>query len=307
MHRDISLLEIEDFLAKKKINFKIHGNKKQSFKDFCPLNSLKPNSITWVRDSNRLNVEKLNNVAGIVLVAELVTEDIKANNFPIIYAENAHRTYFRIIEYFFSEDNIENRQSGIASTAVVETEKIGQNVKIGHYTHIGPDVEIGHNVSIFDNVSIQGKVKIGDFTIIEAGTVIGVCGFGHYWDEDGNPHVVPHLGGVKIGKYVKIGANCGIARGCLADTIIEDYVQIDNLSHIAHNDYIKEGAILTANTVIAGSTTVGKKAWLAPGNVVINGVEVGDNVFSGLGTVVIRDIPDGKKVFGNPARVTGDM
>ena len=228
--------------------------------------------------------------------------EISSALFPILYAENAHRTYFRILAHFFSDEDPENRGSGIASTAIVESVNIGDNVYIGHHTYIGKDVVVGNHVQILNNVSIQGKVRVGDNTVIESGVSIGTCGYGHYTDENGHPVCVPHLGGVCIGANVKIGANCVIARGCLADTVIEDYAKIDALSHIAHNVYVKSGAMIV-NALVCGSATIGENTWLAPGTVVRNQVTVGHDSLLGLGTIAAKDIPPGKLAVGVPAKV----
>lgn len=298
------LLEVIEYVKSEGIVYRCEGDEKAEFETYCPLNSPKENALTWVRNAATLDVSVLNSIAGVILIAE-IDADIQGAHFPILYAENAHRTFFRILAEFFGEFDPEQREPAISSTAVVESFDVGAHLFVGHHTYIGPDVRIGDHVTILHNVTIQGKVRIGNYTTIESGTVIGVCGFGQYWDEEGNPHTVSHLGGVVIGQHVRIGANCAISRGCLADTVVGDYVQVDNLSHIAHNDVIGKRAILTANTVIAGSSTIGEDAWLAPGSLVMNATNVGKDAFLGLGSVVIKDVPEGKKAFGNPARVTG--
>lgn len=295
------IIDIADLLNDLGICYEIQGDTNSSFETFCPLNSLKPKAITWVRNTNDIDVDLLNNTEGIILFAEIGSK-IENAKFPIIYAENVHRSFFRVIQAFFKYQNPDLRKPGIASSAIIEAEQYGKDLYVGHHTYIGPDVEIGDFVTILNNVTIQGRVTIGDHTIIESGTTIGACGFGHYWDEDGNPVVVAHLGGVKIGHHVKIGANNAISRGCLADTIIEDYVQTDNLCHIAHNDIIKKGAMLTANTVISGSTVVGENAWLAPGSLLNNGIIVGKDAFLGLGAVATKNVPENNVVVGMPAK-----
>lgn len=272
---------------------------------FCPLNNLKKNSITWVRNSADTPVTALNRAEGMLLIAELGNA-IEGLEVPVIYISNAHRAFFRIVGHFFAFRDPENRKPYIAPTAVVETTMVGEGLYVGHHTYIGDQVRIGRNVTVLNNVTIQGKVTIGDCTVIESGTTIGACGFGHYDDEEGDPVCVPHFGGVVIGNHVKIGANNAIARGCLADTVIEDYVKTDNLCHIAHNDHIRKGAMLTAGTVISGSVTVGEHAWLAPGTLLNNGIQVGDWAFTGIGCVATKDVPDGKVVVGIPARVLRD-
>lgn len=301
----IKIIDVLSYLNTRHIRYKFSGDESRTFSTFCPLNSLKKDSITWVRNSDSLDVELLNSYSGIILVAEY-DANIENNEFSVIYAENVHRTFFRIVAHFFGEMDPENRYPDIASTAIVESGNVGKNVYIGHHTYIGPDVIIGDNVQILNNVTIQGKVSIGNFSIIESGTTIGACGFGHYHDESGNPVCVPHFGGVVIGDYVKIGANNTISRGCLSDTIIEDYVKTDNLVHIAHNDHIKHGAMLTACVEISGSTTIGRDVWLAPGTTVREGVDIGDRVYTGIGAAVTKNQPGGKVVVGVPARILRD-
>ena len=297
----MKITDVKKFLEANQIRYQYEGDPECAVDGFCPLNSLKNNAITWVRNIADIHVDELNSYNDLLLVAELGSKLDRAR-FPVFYVENAHRTFFRIVQHFFSELDQENRKPGIASTAVVESERVGSDLSVGHHTYIGPDVEIGDHVTMLHHVTIQGRVSIGDNTVIESGTTIGACGFGHYKGEDGNPVCVPHLGGVRIGAHVKIGANNAISRGCLADTVIEDFVKTDNLCHIAHNDYIKRGAMLTAGVVISGSTTVGENAWLAPGTLLNNSIEVGRDAYTGIGAVATKDIPEGKVVVGLPAR-----
>lgn len=301
----IQIKEVLDFLAKNDIEYLFEGDEEFSFKTFCPLKELKENSITWVRNAKDANVSELNEISGLVLVAEL-KEKIQGASLPVIYVENAHRTYFRVVAHFFESQDPENRHEGIAVTAVVETTDVGEHLFVGHHTYIGSDVKIGCNVSILNNVTIQGKVEIGDYTVIESGATIGVCGFGHYLNEEGKPVCVPHFGGVIIGSNVRIGANSAVARGCLSDTVIEDYVKIDNLCHIAHNVHIKQRAQVIAGSVIGGSTIVGEGVWLAPGSLLNNGINVGENAYFGLGAVAIKDVPGNKVVVGMPVKILRD-
>ena len=294
--------DISEWLVNNKIEHIISGNYDQSFITYCPLNSPKANSITWVRHAESLNVQKLEEIGNIILLAEY-GESINSLSIPVIYVKNVHATFFKMLRFFFADEDPDNIVPNIASSAVVETSTYGNNLYVGHLTYIGPNVVIGDNVVIRNNVTIQGKVVIGDGTIIESGTTIGAVGFGYGNNDDGTKFCVPHLGGVIIGKNVLIGANNAISRGCLGDTIIEDNVKTDNLCHIAHNDRIKEGAMLTANTVISGSTTVGRNVWTAPGTLLNDQIEVGDNSFLGLGTVATKSLPGDKIIAGVPARV----
>jgi len=294
--------EVLKYLDTEAIKYEYRGDRNIEFSRFCPLNNLKKGAITWVRHIGDAKADVLNAVGDIVLVAEY-GQYLEAAEIPVIYAVNAHRAFFMILSKFFGDKDPEARVPNIAPTAVIETEKIGRGVYVGHHTYIGPGVEVGDKTAILNNVTIQGRVKIGAFTVIESGTTIGVCGFGHYKGDDGKPYCVPHLGGVVIGSYVKIGANNTISRGCLDDTVIGDYVKTDNLCHIAHNAHIKTGAMLTACVEISGSVTVGEHVWLGPGTVVNNGVELGDNSYTGLGAAITKSQPANKVIVGVPGRV----
>lgn len=300
----IAVLDVLRFIDSIGVKSELEGMDSVEFEGYCPLNALKENSITWVRNIEDIILPEMNSYKNIVLIAEL-GEKIEAS-FPVIYVENAHRTYFKIMEHFFGSRDFERKAPKIEQTAVVETDNVGEGVYIGHHTYIDKDVTIGNYVKIYHNVTIQGKCSIGDYTVIESGASIGVCGFGHYTDFDGNPVCVPHLGGVFIGNHVRIGANTAVVRGCLADTVIEDYAKIDNLCHIAHNTHIKSRAMLTASTVISGSVTVGEGAWFGPGSLVKNGIEVGENAFFGIGAVATKSVPANKVMVGVPAKVLRD-
>lgn len=301
------MIRMEDvlrYLDSQKIQYKYSGEGNFAFSEWCPLNNLKRNSITWVRNIDDVRIDELNATEGIVLVAEY-DQELKDAEIPVIYAVNAHKTFFKIVSEFFRDRDPEERKPGISSTAVIETMKVGKDVYVGHHVYIGPDVEIGDYAVILNNVTIQGRTVIGKYTVIESGTTIGACGFGHY-QEDGKPYCVPHLGGVTIGNHVKIGANNAISRGCLADTIIEDYVKTDNLCHIAHNAHIKTGAMLTACVEISGSATIGENVWLGPGTTVNNGIVIGNGSYTGLGAAITRSQPDNKVIVGIPGKVLRD-
>lgn len=293
----IHISEILEYIKSEGIDYEYVGDCNLKIISYCPLRELKNNSITWIRDMKEEYNESMKQYINL-----LVVSNVKSNN-NCICVNNPHKVYFKIIGEFFVSKEYECK---VSKTAVVETKNMGENISIGNFSYIGPNAILGDNIRIDHNVTIEGKVIIGDNTIIESGTVIGLCGFGHYKNDDGTSERIPHLGGVNIGKNCYIGANCTIARGTLSDTIIGDYVKIDALCHIAHNDIIGNRVMITGGTKIAGSTIVKDDVWIGPNVTINNSLVIGEHSFIGLGSVVTKDVPSEKAVFGFPARVMKD-
>lgn len=135
---------------------------------------------------------------------------------------------------------------------------IGKNAVIMNGSFIGDNVSIGNNCIIYPNVSIYRDCIIGNDTIIHSGAVIGSDGFGFATDKNGCHIKIYQNGNVIVGNSVEIGANTAIDRAAFSSTIIEDFVRIDNLVHIAHNCKIGYGSIITGQCGFAGSTEIGK-------------------------------------------------
>ena len=176
-------------------------------------------------------------------------------------------------------------------------------MSIGHNCYICEDVTIGNNVTIKNNVIIECQTKIGNDCFIGSGTVIGTNGYGYYTVNDKIPRKIPDYGGVLIGNGVHIGSNTCIARGTLADTVIEDDVKIDNLCHIAHNVRIGARSYVVALGLVGGSSSLGEDVYMAPGAIIIDQATIGKNTLVGMGAVVTKSVESDKIVAGVPARV----
>ncbi len=295
----VNISNILRFLDSINVEYNYIGQKHLSIRDYSPLNNIKDSSLTWSRRTENIDLRDLISHDKVIIV---LSEKINDGNINQIIVKNPHRVFFQILSNFFSDEPDHH----IHESAVIDSKNIGENLSVGANSYIGRDTIIGDNVTISSNVSIEGKVNIGDNTVIEAGVVIGVDGFGHYKDENNISVRVPHLGSVSVGTNVIIGANTTICRGCLGDTIIGDYVRIDNLCHIAHNVQIKSRSMITACTEISGSTIVEEDVWIGPASALNNGIVIGKNSFVGIGTVATKDVPESKVVVGVPARVIKD-
>ncbi len=176
--------------------------------------------------------------------------------------------------------------ANISSTAI-----IGKGVKIGKYTTIGHFVVIGD------------EVEIGDYCVIKSGAIIGEKGFGFERDENGIPVPLIHIGIVRIGNHVEIGALNTVCRATLGVTSIDDFVKTDDHVHIAHNCRVRRGALIAACVEISGGVDVGENVWIGPNSSIIQKVEIGNNAFVGIAANVTKKVDENTTVAGNPAKV----
>jgi UDP-3-O-[3-hydroxymyristoyl] glucosamine N-acyltransferase len=238
---------------------------------------------------------------------------------PLLRSNDAMLAFAKVSEKFQIEPRPE---PGIHPTAFVHPSvKLGKNVSIApHVTvaegaelqdgvilhsgvRIGARAHIGKHSTIFSGVVIYHDVRIGNHTRIHGNSVIGADGFGYVQEKTphGVTHVkIHHLGTVRIGNHVEIGASTTIDRGTLNDTIIEDGCIIDNQVQIGHNCHLEKGVIVCGCTGIAGSAHIEKFALLAGFVAVGNKVRIGAGAqIAGL-TAVNASVPAGAKWGGIP-------
>ncbi len=198
------------------------------------------------------------------------------------------------------------RAVGVSPHAAVEPgARLGADVYVGALATIGAQVIVGDRTTIHAGAHIIGPVTIGADVTICSGTVIGAAGYGYERNEQGRLEAFPQIGSVEIGDDVEIGANACIDRGSLGATRIDSGARIDNLVHIAHNVHVGRDAAVIANAMVAGSTRIGERAWIAPSATLRDQIEVGADAVVGLGAVVVRSVAPGATVLGNPARERG--
>lgn len=179
---------------------------------------------------------------------------------------------------------------GIGANTVIESGVIlGNDVLIGSGSFVGKSTKIGVGTRLFSNVTICHEVEIGEYCIIQSGSVIGSDGFGYV-----NTHntwiKIPQLGTVKIGNNVEIGACTTIDRGTLDDTCIKDGVIIDNQCQIAHNVIIGENTAIAGGVIMAGSLTIGKNCMIGGASVFNGHINICDKVTITGMSMVMRSI-----------------
>jgi len=296
----IFVKDILSFLSDEGLDYAFSGDTHLEIKGFCPVSGVKPGSITWIRNLELFDLSLLKSASNLLIITDKLPDDFETDGFGFIIVEDPKAVYFEVLKRFFPP--VSNSPS-IASSAVIETKKIGDNVSIGHNCYICKDVTIGDNVIIKHNVIIECPTVIGDDCIIESGVVIGPIGYGYYTLKDKQPRKVPDYGGVKIGDRVSIGANTCIVRGTLSDTLVEDDVKIDNLCHIAHNARIGARSYIIALSMVAGSTVIEEDVYIAPGAIIMDNITVGSNSMVGMGSVVAKSVDPNKIIVTAPARI----
>lgn len=259
------------------------------------------NTLDWVnprKDNAQFLAEA--STAKVLLVGSNVeyTDVMQQKRKTLLIVKDPYLAIAKIGNAFF----VKKEAPMIHPTAIISPKaKIGDNVFIGAYSVIG-EASIGDNSHISSNVRIYDDTTIGQNCFVKEGAVLGGAGFGFEIDEEGNHFRFPQIGGVIIGNHVEIGANTCIDRGALSDTIIGDYVKIDNLVHIAHNVKIGNNAMIIACSEISGSCVIGENAWIGPNSAVREWLHVGKNALLGLSSVVVKNVPENEVWAGNPAK-----
>ena len=179
---------------------------------------------------------------------------------------------------------------------------IGRNCDIFPGAYIDSEVVIGDNCYIGSGVKLIGSVKIGNDCIIRENTVIGSDGLTTRRDEMGKVVTIPQFGGVTIEDNVQIGANTVIGKGAIDDTVIHTGCRVDNCCFISHNVQLGEDTLVVGETIMFGSSSTGKQAFISGNSTIRDGVSIGEKAFVGMGSVVVKPVPAGGIVKGNPAK-----
>lgn len=300
MKKSIKIEQIIDFLKKDIIAVKgdINGLFIDNIVDVSRVNET---SLDWVNPVKQNKQEMAEaSKARVILVDEGVSysDSIQKSQKVLIILKDPKTALAKIGNEFF----VEKKSHVIHPTAIIDPRaKIGQNVNIGPYCIIGNCI-IGDNTFIDSDVKIYDGVQIGEFCIFWHGSVVGSDSIAYQKDDDGNLFHFPQLGGLIIGHHVEVGIYAQIDRGALSDTIVGNYVKLDNRAHISHNNKIGNNVVLAGSVGLAGSVTVGDNTWISPRVVTNPGLSIGKDCFISTASVINKNVPDGEMWAGNPAR-----
>ena len=178
---------------------------------------------------------------------------------------------------------------------------VGDRTVIGAHCVVGAGSSIGSRTRLHPHVVAYEGAVIGSDVVLHAGVRIGSDGFG-YTTVDGEHLKMPQVGRAVVEDGVEIGANTTVDRGSLGDTVVGRDVKIDNLVQIAHNVRVGAGTLIAALVGIAGSTRIGRRAWLGGRASAVNHLDIGDGARVTFGSTVTRDVDPGDTVSGYPAR-----
>lgn len=182
--------------------------------------------------------------------------------------------------------------------------RIAAGAILGAHVVVGRDCEVGEGCLLHPHAVLYDGTRIGAGSIVHAGAVLGSDGFG-YRPAGGVPRKIPQVGHVEVGEQVEIGANTTVDRATLGVTAIGAHAKIDNLVQVAHNVSVGRGAILCAQSGVAGSTRLGDGVVLAGQVGVADHREVGAGARVSAKSAVLRDVEPGEDVAGIPAVPAG--
>ena len=269
------------------------------------LNKPRDNSIMFVTPEYKDKWEAVLTVQDCIVIwpeTEPVPEELSSRHAVILH----HEPRLGFAEFFRDNHITYNRKPEpfnlVNGAYICKGAKIGKNCDIFPGAYIDSEVVIGDNCYIGSGAKLLGSVKIGNDCIIRENTVIGSDGLTTRRDENGKVVTIPQFGGVTIEDNVQIGALTVIGKGAIDDTVIKTGSRIDNSCFISHNVQIGEDTLVVGETIMFGSSSTGKQAFISGNSTIRDGVTIGEKALVGMGSVVVKPVPNGGIVKGNPAK-----
>jgi len=258
--------------------------------------------------------------AGVVIVTSPLAAMVPKNSVAVI-SQKPRQLFARLLDYIYpaskrrlslrpvvaglGEPQLEENVTVGANAIIGSGAEIGSGSTIGPNAVIGPGVAIGRNTYIGANAIIECSL-IGDDVVIHPGAAIGVEGFG--WIDHGISNIkVPQLGRAILQSGVEVGANAGIDRGALGDTVIGQGTKIGGLAEIGHNCQIGRYCLIAPTTGLAGGTLLGDGVLMGAGSGTAGHMSIGSNSIVHARSAVTKDWPAGSRIAGIPAQDIKDF
>ena len=222
------------------------------------------------------------------------SEGIPGKSVLLCKDTHAEETFFQIHIDLVTEGQTMTLESSRGDGSVIHASAV-----VMDHVQIGADVVIEPNAVIYPNT------VVGDRSLIKANASVGGEGFEIKYI-GGRRTLVPHSGGVTLGRDTLVGSATCIDRGLFGTfTTVGSGTKIDNLVHVGHGVAIGEDCGIVASVEIGGSSRLGRGMWFGGNSSCNHEIDFGEYSYVGTGSVVVRDVPAFTLVAGSPARVFG--
>lgn len=292
---------LKNILSNLGCDYRIRGSLDNFATNFCSLFEAKKDSVCWMRARGDEAVKIIDTTPSSILIcSEIDILDQELGNKTLIFVENPHLTYLRLLRNMFARHQCP--EPGIHPSAIVSPKAtIGANPSIGPFANVGA-CTIGDNCIIKSHAVIHDGAIIGANVLISEHCNIGGEGFGYIRNEHNELENMLHIGSVVLEDDVAIFPYTNVDRSTLGETRIGRGTKIDHYCHIGHNSKIGSDNIITPNVTLLGGAQIGNKCMVGSGSALRDGVRVGNNVTIGMSSVVTKNIPDNEVWVGSPAR-----
>lgn len=267
--------------------------------NLCNRESRHKHIISYVTSAEFITDVK-NNLAIVCLLVStehyaVYSEESLSERLSYIICDNPEKLFYDIHDFLYYNTDFYDKYDFCSI--------IGDGCVIAESAVIDSGVVIGNRVRIGANTVVRRGTIIEDDCEIGCNNTIGSEGFQILKIDEKNRKAV-HVGGLRIKSHVFIGDNNTICNSLFeGETYIGENTKIDNLVHVGHNGCIGDNAVITAGTILCGSSVVESGAWIGVNSSVLNRVTVGNGAKIGIGSVVTRDIPENALAYGTPAKV----
>ncbi len=277
----------------------------------APLESAGPGELSFVSSARWQSVLEESRAGAVIL-----PPDMDPRSRPGIRSPNPRYDFARAVGLLYAPPapapGVEPGAHVSESARVDPSASVGAGAVVGANSVVGPrsvihagalvypDVVVGADCQLHGGCVVREGTRLGDRVILQPGVILGGDGFGYELDAQGAWFKIPHVGSVVLEDDVEIGAGSTVDRGTYGETRICRGAKIDNLVMIAHNCTVGEGAVIVAQSGLAGSTQVGARAILMAGVGSAGHLRIGDGAFCGARAGLHKDVPPGARVWGAP-------
>ena len=291
--------------------FRVKASKYVPGKEFdivrpASLNNPKDNAVMFIMEKYMNHADAFANVKNCLIFwpdSIAVPAELEEKH-AVVKSREPHTDYCR----FFADNDItylpEKEKVDVVDGAYISPRAtIGSSCTIMPGAYIGGECILGDHVYIGCGTKLMGRVSCGNNVVIRENTVIGADGLTTDRDRTGKAITMPQFGDVIIEDNVQIGANTVVARGAIDSTVIKNGAKIDSQCFISHNTVIGEDSFIVGETIMFGSSSVGKRCLISGNCTIANMVHIGDDTILGMSATALKDVPSNVIAFGSPVNV----